>query len=149
MLASLVRPDSWNLPLLVHVLGAMVLVGGLFVAATSLFVARGEVRMLRLGYKALLAICLPGYLLMRGGAEWIYSKEHLDQLPKDPGWVGIGYITADAGALLLLIALILGGFGLRKARSGGTGLLRASLAISVILLAAYVVTIWAMGAKPN
>ena len=30
MLAS-IRPDSWNLPLFVHVLGAMILVGGLLV----------------------------------------------------------------------------------------------------------------------
>ena len=29
MLASMLRPDSLNLPLFVHVLGAMILVGGL------------------------------------------------------------------------------------------------------------------------
>ena len=68
---------------------------------------------------------------------------------EDPAWIGIGFITADAGALLLLISLILGGLGLRRVRGGGgTGLLRASLIISVVLLAAYVVAIWAMGAKP-
>ncbi len=63
--------------------------------------------------------------------------------------MGIGFITADAGALLLLIALILGGIGLRRARSGGTGFLRASLYVSVLLLAAYLVAVWAMGAKPD
>jgi hypothetical protein len=148
MIASLFRPDSWNLPLFVHVLGAMVLVGGLSVASSSVAMARGEARLLRIGYLTLLIVCLPGYLIMRIGAEWIYSREHLADAPTDPAWVGIGYITADAGALLLLIALILGGIGLRRLRSGKTGLLRASLVISVILLAAYVVTIWAMGAKP-
>ena len=87
---------------------------------------------------------------MRVGAEWTYAREHLDDLPDDPTWIGIGYGTADAGALLLLIALILGGIGMRRQRkSGGTGLLRASLVISVVLLTAYVVTIWAMGAKPS
>ena len=50
---------------------------------------------------------------------------------------------------MLLISLILAGIGVRKQRrGGGTGLLRASLIISVVLLAAYIVAIWAMGAKP-
>ena len=35
------RPDSWNFPLFVHVLGAMILVGGLVTAAGSLAFARG------------------------------------------------------------------------------------------------------------
>ena len=148
MLAA-IRPDSWSVPLLLHVLGAMVLVGGLLVTTTSVLVARGDVRLLRVGYLALLAVCLPGYLVMRVGAEWIYAKEHLGDMPSDPTWVGIGYGTADAGALLLLLALILGGIGVRRLRDGRTGLVRASLFISVLLLAAYVVTIWAMGAKPD
>ena len=149
MLASMLRPDSLNLPLFVHVLGAMILVGGLLATSTSVIVARGDVRTLRIGVMTLLFVCLPGYIVMRGGAQWIYSREHLDQLDEDPAWIGIGYITADAGALLLIISLILGGLGLRRVRGGGgTGLLRTSLIISVVLLAAYIVAIWAMGAKP-
>ena len=145
---GVIRPDSWNLPLFLHVLGAMVLVGGLLVTSAAVAVARGDARLLRIGYLTLLVVCLPGYLVMRIGAEWIYSREQLNAAT-DPAWVGIGYITADAGALLLLIALVLGGIGLRRRRGGGgTGLLRASLVISVVLLAASVVTIWAMGAKP-
>jgi len=55
-----------------------------------------------------------------------------------------------AGALLLLIALALGGVGIYRMRSGGgTGLLKASLWISVLLLAAYIVAVWAMSAKPD
>ena len=150
MLASMLRPDSLNLPLFVHVLGAMILVGGLLATSTSVIVARGDVRTLRIGVMTLLFVCLPGYIVMRGGAQWIYSREHLDDLPDDPAWIGIGFITADAGALLLIISLILGGLGLRRVRSGGgTGLLRASLIISCVLLAAYIVAIWAMGAKPT
>ena len=149
MLASMLRPDDLNLPLFVHVLGAMILVGGLLATSTSVLVARGDVRTLRIGVMTLLFVCLPGYIVMRGGAQWIYSREHLDQLDQDPAWIGIGYITADAGALLLIISLILGGLGLRRVRGGGgTGLLRTSLIISVVLLAAYIVAIWAMGAKP-
>jgi hypothetical protein len=145
-----IRPDSWNFPLLVHVLGAMILVGGVLSATAALVLARGNARLLRLGYRSLLAVGLPGYILMRVGAEWMYSKEGLDKLPDDPTWVGIGYITADAGALLLLIALIAGGFGVRRLRTGkGGALLNVSMGISIVLLAAYVVAIWAMSAKPS
>ena len=144
-----VRPDSWNFPLFVHVLGAMILVGGTLTAASALAFARGDVRTLRLGYWSLLAVSLPGYILMRIGAQWIYSKEGLDDAPIEEAWTGIGFAVADAGALLLLIALIVGGVGVRRLRGGsGTGLLRAAMVISLLLLAAYVVAIWAMSAKP-
>jgi hypothetical protein len=145
-----IRPDDWNFPLFVHVLGAMILVGGMLTAASTVAFGRGDDRLLRLGYWSLLAVGLPGYVLMRIGAQWIYSKEGLDDAPEDPAWLGIGYVVADAGALLLLIALILGGIGVYRLRSGGgRGLLTVSLWISVLLLAAYVVAVWAMSAKPD
>jgi hypothetical protein len=143
------RGSGIDFPLFIHVLGAMLLVGGLLVTASSAFLARGDGRLLRIGYFTMLAVCLPGYIVMRIGAEWTYAKEHLADLPDDPGWIGIGYITADVGALLLVLALIVGGVGVRRLQSGRTGLVRASLYISVVLLAAYIVTIWAMGAKPD
>jgi hypothetical protein len=111
--------------------------------------ARGELRLLRIGYWTLLAVSLPGYVIMRGGAQWIYAKEHLDDAPIDLTWVTIGFVVADAGALLLLIALILGGIGLRRARTGGTWALRASLYIALLLFVATLVAVWAMGAKPT
>ena len=143
------RPDSWNFPLFIHVLGAMILVGGTLTTASALIFARGDVRLLRIGYWSLLLVGLPGYLLMRIGAQWIYSKEGLEDAPIEEAWTGIGFAVADAGALLLLIALILGGIGVRRLSSGkGTGLLKGTMVISVLLLAAYVVAIWAMSAKP-
>ncbi len=149
VLAS-IRPDSWNVPLFLHVFGAMILMGGLLTGALALALAHGRESMLRLGYFSLLAVGLPGYLVMRIGAEWLYSKEGLDDLPTDPAWVGIGYITADAGGILFLIALITGGIGVRKLRTGGgSGLLRASMIISIILLVTYIVTVWAMSGKPD
>ena len=55
---------------------------------------------------------------MRIGAEWIYSKEEeVNPQLEDAAWVGIGYIIADAGALLLLVSLITGGIGVRKLRT--------------------------------
>ncbi len=107
-------------------------------------------RFLKLGYWTLLAVALPGYVVMRIGAQWIYSKEGLDKLPDDPTWIGIGFIVADASALLVLIALILGGIGVRRLRSGnGAGLLKASMVIAWVVLAAALVAVWAMAGKPN
>jgi hypothetical protein len=152
-LLAAVRPDSWNLPLFLHVFGAMILVGGLFGGATSLAYARGEPRYLRLGYWTLLAVSLPGWVLMRVGAQWIYSKEGWDDLPEavdEPAWLGIGYVLADLGGLILAVSLVLGGVGVYRLRAGrGSGLLRATLVLSLVLLAAYVVAVWAMTGKPN
>ena len=149
-LLAAIRPDSWNFPLFVHVLGAMILVGGLLAGASSIAFARGDVRLLRLGYWALLLVALPGYLVMRVGAQWIYSESVYDDLPEDPTWIGIGFIVADVGALLVLIALILGGIGVRRLRSGGgAGLLKAAMVLAWIVLAAALVAVWAMAGKPN
>jgi hypothetical protein len=145
-----IRPDSWNFPLFLHVLGAMILVGGTLTAAAALVVARGNARMLRLGYWSLLTVALPGYVLMRIGGQWIYSKQGLDDAPIDFAWATIGFAVADAGALLLLIALIVGGIGVYRLRAGkGTVFLKATMVISLVLLAAFVVAVWAMSAKPD
>ncbi|HKH32477.1 MAG TPA: hypothetical protein VKA45_15640 [Gaiellaceae bacterium] len=151
LLAS-IRPDDQNFPLFVHVLGAMILVGGLLTAAGTLAWSRGDVASLRLGYRTLLAVALPGWIVMRIGAEWIYSKEGWDDLPDSaqPTWLGIGYLLADLGGLILLVSLIVGGIGVYRLREGkGAGLLRATLVLSLILLAAYVVAVWAMAGKPD
>ena len=149
VLAS-IRPDDWNFPLFLHVLGAMILVGATLTAGSALAFARGDACMLRLGYWSLLAVGLPGWVLMYLGAQWIYSKEGLDEAPIDSAWTAIGFVVAEAGGLLFLISLILGGVGVRRLRSDrGTGLLKATTVISLVLLAAYVVAVWAMSAKPD
>ena len=148
---AFVRPDSWNFPLFLHVLGAMVLVGGLLAGASSLGFARGDVKFLRLGYWSLLAVSLPGWILMRAGGEWIASREGWTKkgVPT-PTWLDIGFLLADAGGVILLISLVLGGFGVRRLRDGkGAGLLKATLVLSIVLLAAYVVAAWAMAGKPS
>jgi hypothetical protein len=153
MLAA-VRPDSWDFAVLVHVAGAMILVGGLVTAAGAGILgwrdATGGLR--RFAALTLFAVALPGWIIMRVGAEWIYSKEGWDDVPDklQPTWLGIGNFTADVGGIVLLIALILGGIGVRQARSGGgTALLRASTLLAAILVAVYVVAVWAMGGKPS
>lgn len=146
------RPTDWNFPLFVHVLGAMILVGGLVAGASALAFARGDARMLRLGFWALMLVSFPGWVIMRLGAQWIYSREGWDNVPDSlvPSWIGIGFLIADFGGLILVLTLILGGIGVRRLQAGkGAGLLRAVLVLSVVLLAAYVVAVWAMAGKPN
>jgi hypothetical protein len=149
---AIIRPDSWNWALLVHVAGAMILVGGLVTAgAASMLMKRDVTGTLAVfSYRILLLVALPGLIVMRAGAAWIYDKEGFTG-DNDPTWLGIGFTTADGGAVLFIIALILGGVGLRRFRrgDGGGGLLRASGIIALVLLAAYVVTIWAMAGKPD
>jgi hypothetical protein len=148
MFAS-IRPDSIDVALVVHVAGAMILVGGLVTAAAAAIIGwRDESGALRrFSYWVLLAVAFPGYIVMRVGAQWVFSKEFPDSY--SPTWLGIGFATADIGGLLLLLALILGGVGVRRSRNGGGGLLlRTSGVIATVLVAAYVVAVWAMGAKP-
>ena len=146
-----VRPHGWDFPLFLHVLGAMILVGGLLTGAACLALARGDVKFLRLGYRSLLVVALPGWILMRAAAEWIASKEgwNAKGVPT-PTWLGIGEAVADLGGLLLIVSLVVGGVGVRRLRAGqGTTLLRTTLVLSVVLLGAYVVAVWAMAGKPN
>ena len=150
------RPDDVNVPLTLHVLGAGLLVGTLIAVATAILIGwrtttEGDaVGLTRFGLRTLLLGVFPAYLLMRIGAQWTEAAEDLPEELEDATWLGIGYITADIGALLILISMILSGIGLRKLRSGGgLGLGRAVGVISLILIAAYVVAVWAMAGKPE
>ena len=79
-LLALMRPDSWNFPLLVHIVGVVVLVGGVVTAASLLGFARGDTRLLRLGYWTLLAVALPGYIVLRIGGEWLLIHHHASHI---------------------------------------------------------------------
>jgi len=148
---AIIRPDSWNFPLLLHVLGAMLLVGALVLAGLSLVVAwrDGNAAMVRLGYRALLLGVVPSWILMRAGAEWIANKEGLEN--SNVSWIGIGFTTADGGAVLIIIATILAGFGMRRAnrKAGPNALSRVSVGLVAVLVVAYAVTVWAMTTKPT
>jgi hypothetical protein len=153
-LLATIRPDDWNLPLFLHVLGAMTLVGALVLVVASLASARGADSAvgLRLGYRSLLFAAIPGWIVMRGGAQWIASKEGLDDLDDPPSWVDIGFITSEPTLLLLIVATVCAGIAARRARQGGHsfgGLNSAALVLVAISLLAYVVAIWAMSTKPS
>jgi hypothetical protein len=146
-----VRPDAWNFPLFVHVLGAMVFVAVLAVVVVVLAAAlRSDDRApaIRFAFRTLLFGGIPAYVVMRGGAEWIASKE--DLADSDASWIGIGYSVADGGFLLLIVMTILAGLALRRARRGGEprALVRWTTGLTLLLIVAYGVAIWAMASKP-
>jgi hypothetical protein len=146
---AIVRPDEWNLPLLVHVAGAMALVAALVivVALGGAALRRGDdtVVLTRLAYRGLLIGVLPTYLVMRVGAEWLASEAEWGE----PTWIGIGYMTADMGLLLLIAAIIVAWRGSKRGEAGPGGLGRATVVLCGILLVAYTVAIWAMTNKPD
>ena len=85
---------------------------------------------------------------MRGAAEWIASEENVDE---DAAWIGIGYIVTDLGLLVLIVVTVLAGLGKRRADRGTKEpgrLIRPATALTLFLIAAYAVALWAMTAKP-
>jgi hypothetical protein len=149
MSVAAVQPDF---SVFLHVLGATVMVGVTATAVLLLAVslrARDRAATVRFAFRTLLYGAIPAYVAMRVGAEWTASNENV---PDDVEWIGIGYSVADGGLLLLIVTAVLAGIAARRARrspAAGTGLLRAATAITVLLVVADVVAIWAMGTKPS
>jgi hypothetical protein len=143
---AIVRPDSWNLPLFLHVFGAIVVFGTTATLAIAGFAARG-----RTEHNAVLARTiartwifgvLPAWILMRVGAEWIRSKE-FPSGSDEPGWVGVGYLVSDGSALLLIATGILAGLSARRGR-----VFLAVPILALICVLAYAVAWIAMSGKP-
>ncbi|HTK24641.1 MAG TPA: hypothetical protein VL264_10460, partial [Gaiella sp.] len=139
---------------LLHLVGATIAFGGLLACATSILLAHGETRLLRIGYFSLLLVSLPGWILMRLAGQWLFNLQHWSDLPSnlnDPAWLNIGFIVADWGGVLFLISLAVGAIGLRRLQTGNgsVALLRSTMVISIILAVAYAVAVWAMTGKPS
>jgi uncharacterized membrane protein len=143
MMLALIRPDSWNLPLFLHILGATLLFGTTATVAIVGFAGRTRPDynplLARVAQRTFMLGIVPAYILMRVGAQWIDSKEFPNG--DEPGWVGVGFIVSDAGVILLLIVGIL--LAVRRQR--------VLLAVP-ILAAVYVIALgvaWvAMSGKP-
>jgi hypothetical protein len=136
-----IRPDDWNIALFVHLIGAMALVGALALVLLAL-VSRDT----RLSFRALLVGVLPGWIVMRVGAQWIASKEGLDE-GDVPSWVDVGFTVSDPMLLFILVATVCAGLAARRERAGG--LRNTALALTGVMLVACVVAIWAMATKPT
>jgi hypothetical protein len=151
---AVVRPNGWDLPLFVHVLGAMTLVGALVLALAYLVPAwrGGSMDPVRLGFRSLLYAALPSYVVMRLGAQWIADKEGYTG-DTTPNWIDIGFLVSDMGLLLLLIATVVTGIAVRRARRAGAapgpGSARVATTLVSLLIVAYLVALWAMATKPT
>ncbi len=148
-----IRASEVNFPLFLHVLGAMLLVGALLAVALAVTLEwrrrESTPGLTRFGLWTVVLGVLPAYAVMRIGAQWTEARENLPEEVEDSAWLTIGYITADVGAVLILVSIVLSAIGLRKLRGGGgRGLGRAIGVISILLLAAYLVAVWAMSTKP-
>ncbi len=142
-----IRPHSFDFPLLLHVFGAIMLFGTtLATAALSLTSWRlpGVVAVVsRSAFWALLAGAIPAWVLMRTGAAWIYSKEGFSG-HDDPTWIGVGYLVADPGVVILLLAT---GFAFWWQRSNKPVAGRIVSGLSSLLLVLLTVAWLAMSGK--
>jgi hypothetical protein len=149
----IIRPDSWNLPLLLHVGGAMALVAAVTVAAVALIQGwrtadPSAASLKRFGARTLLYAAIPSYFVMRIAAQWIESREGLAN--SNAAWLGDGYLAADLGGLVLLIATIVANMAVRRDPDAGLGkLAKVAASLSLILVALYVFAVWAMTTKPS
>jgi len=146
LVVAAIRPGSWDPPLFIHVLGAMVLVGAAAAGVRAAFAtdrSQAPDWLRRFGFRSLLLAALPAFVLMRIGAEWMRIKE-FGSAPT-PTWVTIGYTAADGGGFLLVVAIVLAWLAVRRGRPGFA---RAAAAIAGLALLGWIVTVWAMGAKP-
>jgi hypothetical protein len=151
---SAIRPAGQDFPVLLHIVGATIAFGALLASVAFIALARGETRMFRIGYFSLLLVALPGWILMRLSGQWIYRKQGWNSLPdelKNTTWLRIGFGVADYGGIVFLVALVIGGIAVLRLRSGksGTGLLKVTMVIALVLALAYAVAVWAMTGKPS
>jgi hypothetical protein len=151
-LASVTRPDSWDLPLFVHIIGAMILVGALTLSAVSLIAAwrSGSAALTKLGFMSLFYGAIPGYIVMRAAAQWVAHEEGFEDA--DISWINIGFSVSDMGFVLLVIALVIGGISVRRINrgEGGSPSISARIATGLVslFLIACLVAVWAMTTKP-
>jgi hypothetical protein len=141
---ALLRPDSWDFPLFLHVLGAVVLVGA--TAATALASSRAGQSLLlrRVAFGTLIAVALPAWVLMRVAGQWIESKEDIEG---DPTWLGIGYMVGDIGLVILVITTVVGWWSTRTPERRWPA--QTVMALASLYLIALLVAMWAMSGKPS
>lgn len=147
-LLAIIRPSAWDLPLFLHVVGAMMLVGASVAGVTIALVAGPDGALSwtrRLAFRTFLIAALPAFVLMRVGAEWMRIKE-FGGAATNPPWVILGYSTADGGGILLIVGIVIAWLA---ARRGSPRLAKIAAVVIGIAIVGWVITAWAMAAKPG
>lgn len=141
---AIIRPDSWNFPLFLHVAGAMAVTGATAAAFVGAVYERRLPWLRLVVARTLLLAVFPAWLLMRLAGQWIDSKEDIQG---DPGWLGVGFIVGDAGLVLLVVAMILGAVAVRRPHRNWP--IRSVAVITGVYLVALLVAMFAMTGKPG
>jgi len=151
---AFLRPNEWEFPLFLHVLGAIVLFGAVattgFLAFASLPRSLAPAMLLRrLAFRTVLFVVWPAFVLMRVAAEWIRSKEFSGGT--EPDWVVVGYVIADAGLLILIGLTICTYLAARQTNADRPRPATATVATALagVYLVALAVAWWAMSTKPS
>ena len=149
------RPDEWDFPLFLHVLGAIVLFGAVASAvvlesASFSRAAPAAALLRRLAFRTTLIAVWPAFILMRVAAEWIRSKEFPGEAP-EPDWVGVGYIIGDGGVLVLLALTLCTWLAARQTKTDRPRPATVPIATGLagLYLVALAVAWFAMTAKPG
>jgi hypothetical protein len=141
---AIIRPDSWNFPLFLHVLGATTVTGATAAAFVGAVSSRRwpwlRVAVARTLYMAV----FPAWILMRLGGAWEDSRSSIGD---GSTWLGIGYLVGDAGFVLLIVAMILAAVGARRAERRWP--IQAVAVITGVYFLALLVAAFAMTGKPG
>jgi uncharacterized integral membrane protein len=144
MMLAILRPDDWDFPLFLHVFGAIAVTGATAAAFAGAVAARRLPWLRGVVARTLLFVVFPAWVLMRVAGQWIDSKE---DIPGDPGWLGVGFIVGDAGLVLLVVAMIVAAVSVRRPeRKWPNGTVAV---ITGVYLAGLLVAMFAMSGKPG
>ena len=144
-----VRPDAWDLPLFLHVMGAMSLFGAL--ASVTVLAWVGTRRperatLAKAAFGTMLVLAVPSWLVMRGAGQWSHSKEGFSGA-NDPNWIGVGFAVGDLGLPVLLLAT---GFAFWwSRRPEGRWQPRTVAILTGLYIVALAFAWWVMTAKPG
>ncbi len=149
---AVLRPEEWEWPLFLHLVGATLLVGGLVAALAATAAAWRQTAADRVAVldtaalRTLLLAVWPGLIVTVAAGIWAEDREDVDA-----GWVGIGHLVTEPGALVVLAITLLVWRSSRRARGGDAAPLsgRIAVVLAALYLALLIVTIWAMTTKPD
>jgi Predicted integral membrane protein (DUF2269) len=154
MTASICGPGC-GFPLFLHVLGAMVLFGGVATTTILSFASFGRdaataALLRRVCFRTMLLVVWPGMIAMRLAGQWALSK-YPGLEDADPTWLGIGFLIGDLGVLVVALATLFAWLAYRatKPERAQPAMARVFAGLITLYLAALAVAWFAMSGKPG